>query len=122
MPSDDTKTKTGDDAKIPVPPAILSGEEIYDMLMEKIEPELMSKQKDLLAERYKNETPEENTLRGKRYAAALAEYDRQYAEYCAKMEHDVSVFKRTVTSGTETRVTSREKDNLSSLESQMDDA
>lgn len=55
----------------PSAPAFPSAAWLYDELMQHIEPELTSAELPLLPEKYKNETPEENRERMKRYAFAF---------------------------------------------------
>lgn len=86
---------------------IPTGEEIYDMIMSKIEVELTTSQLPLLKEKYKDETPEQAAARAARYQKAFEEYDRQYAEYVRTEEEALAAFHRSVT-GTLQAVTQQE--------------
>lgn len=65
--------------------AYLSADEVYDLLMKDIEPELMSGTVDTLQEKYRGESPADAKARAKRYKAAFAEYDRRLDAYVAKI-------------------------------------
>jgi hypothetical protein len=69
------------------------GQAVYDRIMSGIDPELTSGNVGSLKEKYATETPEEKQARAKRYAAAYAEYDTQYAQYQAKRDGAVVRYK-----------------------------
>jgi hypothetical protein len=77
----------------PTPPKILSGQEVFDLLMQKIEPELTSEGKKHLSEKYKNETASEHAMRSARYQKAFQEYDRAYEEYMQKQRRDLVAYR-----------------------------
>lgn len=112
-----TQTGAGDDSAIPAPPPIPSGEEVYNMLMEKIEPELMTAQIPLLQEKYKDETPEDAKVRAERYRKAFEEYDKKYAEYQLTIDSSVRVFSHDVLKGAETIATTDDTSALQNIES-----
>ena len=60
---------------------IADPDELYDTLMEKIEPELLSYNIPYVKEMAEADTPEERKARGERYTQAFAEYERQLAAY-----------------------------------------
>ena len=122
MQKDDFTQKTGDDATFPPPPTFLEGEALYDFLMGPIESELMSTQKETVVQRYENETPEQTKVRNERYTKAFAEYDRQYAAYQEQQKNTVKNYKRQLMGGVEERATKHEQDDVSSLESQMNNS
>ena len=76
--------------QFPIP----TGEEIYNQLMAKIEPVLMTSEIPSLQERYKDETPEQKDARTKRYDAAFAEYEKQYAQYATELQDTFKAFKK----------------------------
>jgi hypothetical protein len=63
----------------------LSADEVYDLLMKDIEPELMSGMVETLEETYKGETAEQAKARAQRYRKAFAAYDRALATYVGKL-------------------------------------
>lgn len=64
------------------------------MLMAHIEPELTSEQSKTLAEKYKNESPEERALRKQRYDLAFERCQRAYNEYMATLDAQVARYRR----------------------------
>lgn len=59
----------------------MTPEQIYNLIMELIEPELTTDMLPLLDELYATETPEARGERGKRYAAAFEEFEKQYRKF-----------------------------------------
>lgn len=96
------------------PPPILPGEEIYDQLMSKIEPELTSGHIHLLKEKYKNETPAQAKTRAERYNRAFSEYEKRCAQYEADWQGRLDLWNRSV-------AVSLERDDRSDDEKQMRD-
>ena len=99
----------------------LNGTDIYDQIMAKIEPELMSAVLPTLTEKYKNETPEQAKSRGERYAKAFEEYDRQYASFVVQLDAKVHAFERQAVASVEKESLKEESSQLSNLESQISD-
>lgn len=105
------------DGSMPAPPAILSGEEIYNMLMGQIEQELMTDQIPLMPEKYKSETPEESKARAERYRKAFEEYDKKYQEYQQKLDGSVRTYSHDVLKGAENVATQEDTGALQNIES-----
>lgn len=83
---------------LPEPPKIPSGVEIYDSLMGKIEPELVTREIPLLPQKYQNETSEATRSRAERYKAAWYTYKERFAAYKAELHEQVKRYsKQTVT-------------------------
>ena len=95
---------------------IPSGDELYNMLMAKIEPDLMTDQLPLLDQKYNGETPEQAQARAKRYEVAFAEYDKQLAAYLAALEAKVRQYQSTARKSLEHDDRSKEEQELSGLE------
>ena len=102
-----------DDSTAPVIP---SGEEIYNSIMSKIEPELTTDQVKLLSEKYKDETPEELAKRKTRYEKARQEYEKQVTEYFNNLEAEVRKHGKESFSTLESKDRAVEKETLNSLE------
>lgn len=98
------------------PPVIPSGQEIYDSLMQGIEPELVSTNLPLLSETYKDETSEEVAARAERYDRAFAEYDRQLEAYFQHATEEVRIHYRTAKSSLERGDREQEAAELSQIE------
>jgi hypothetical protein len=78
----------------PSPPAIPTGQELYDALMGHIEPELTTEGQETLAEKYKGETPEEQEERKKRYELAFERYEQAYQDYIQTLQAQVERYRR----------------------------
>lgn len=87
----------------PAPPAIPTGQELFDALMGHIEPELVSSQTKTLEKTYKDETPAEHATRMKRYDLAFERYDTAYREYMATLEAQVGRYRRSALEHAELR-------------------
>ncbi len=57
-------------------------EEIYNILMSEIEPELMTGMIPMLDDLYIEETPEEKKERGERYARAFILFQERFQDFC----------------------------------------
>ena len=77
----------------PVPPKIPTGRELYDALMVHIEPELTSEGSKLIAETYKNETPENKAARMQRYQLAFERCQQAYDEYMQTLDAQVTRYR-----------------------------
>ncbi|MDA0376573.1 MAG: hypothetical protein O3A80_04675 [bacterium] len=104
---------------MPTPPQIKGGEEVYNMIMKEIEPDLVSSVMDTLDEKYAEETEEEKAKRMKRYAAAFVEYEKQYQEYMVRKKGEVKTFGRSMNQSIEAENMSGEAGILGDLESQF---
>lgn len=103
--------------QLPAPPAIPSGEEIYDRIMGQIEPELVTAVLPTLKEKYKDETQEEAKVRAVRYQKAFAEYDKQYAAYLQSQEGALRSYQMNLGRAVENVARSDEAPHLGDLES-----
>lgn len=97
-------------------PHIPTAEELYDSLMEKIEPDLTMKNLPILKEQYKAETTEEKKIRGKRYQEAFARYDRAYAAYMIDLHSKVTAYRRQAFNGAELEEREKEQQELLKIE------
>jgi len=104
-------------AGIPVIPAPKSGAEVYNGIMGTIEPELMTDQIPLMKEKYKDETPEQKNARGQRYAKAMEEYDRRYAQYLQEQDANLRSFKVGAIHFVEDKVSESDQQKMLSIES-----
>lgn len=101
----------------PTPPTIPSGRKIYDSIMSKIEPELVSSSLPTLNEKYKNETAIEKKARTARYNEAFAKYRKEFNEYIADLEKKVYQYHKAAMRSTEKDSRKKETEELSSIES-----
>ncbi len=95
---------------------IPTGDQLYNMLMSKIEPDLTTNQLPLLDEKYKNEIPEQAQIRAVRYEKAFAEYDKQLNAYLANLEAKVREYQSTARKSLEHEERTKEEQKLDTLE------
>lgn len=93
-----------------------TGQEIYDLLMAGIEPELITSALPYLEEKYKDETPEQAQERAARYEKAFAEYAKQLGDYMAGMKSGLRKVHLGVMSGFESFDRADDEKLLQSLE------
>ncbi len=79
---------------LPTEPVIPSGEDIFNELMSKIEPELTTAMMPTLDAKYAGETEEQHNARQERYQKALDEYETQLNAYLDDLQGKVSQFER----------------------------
>ncbi len=115
-----------DPSVIPAPAAgdflgvhIPSGDELYNLLMAKIEPELTTDQLPLLEARYKGETVDESKARAHRYEAAFTEYDKQLGDYMEGLKQKLRAHQRIAMSSAELGAKAEEQDALSAIEASI---
>lgn len=101
------------------PPAIPTGEELYDSIMSKIEPELVSSSLPTLNGKYKDETPDQEKARRDRYNKAFAAYDAEYATTMADLQAKVVQYRKDAFAKVEDQQRALEESELSSLEDSM---
>lgn len=96
-----------------------TGEDVYNMLMAQIEPELTTDVLPTLDQKYATETPEEKEVRYARYADAYARYDVAYAQWATALRHDVDALRRDALRSTEHEDRNIEANTLSSMDTQI---
>lgn len=101
------------------PVAIPTGDQLYNMLMSKIEPDLTTDQLPLLDKKYKNEMPDQAQIRAQRYEQAFAEYDKQLAAYLATLEAKVREYQSAALKSVEHEDRAKEERQLSGIEQAM---
>ncbi len=77
----------------PMPPLLLSGDELYDSIMGQIEPELLSANLPMISSLCANETAEQRSARAKRYQAAFKEYDLRFKKHCDEWNQQLHNYK-----------------------------
>lgn len=100
-----------------IPPTIPTGKEIYDHIMQGIEPELLSDNLPKLKEQYRDETPEEKDDRSARYNKAFEKYDKQFSIYMAELHERVTSFRRHAITELESRDRDGEQNKMQEIES-----
>ena len=120
MPDDQTQAQAQATAvaakSATTPPYVPDGDEIYDTLMGKIEPELLSYNIPYLREAIEGDTPEERRERGERYVKAYEEYDRQFAEYQKELKNQFLSYKKNSLSALEGHMKIVDNEQIAELE------
>ncbi len=88
---------------LPEPAQVPGGNEIYDMIMGGIEPDLTLANMGSIRKKYANETPSENKKRLARYETAFKEYNKQLGAYASNLEAQGHRYQRTARSFAEGR-------------------
>ncbi|MEQ1849176.1 MAG: hypothetical protein ABL890_01145 [Candidatus Peribacteraceae bacterium] len=96
-----------------------TGEEIYDGIMSKIEPELLTANLKTLDAPYANETKEAHDARYARYSTAFATYKVEYAKWVSELHQAVAAYKRAVRKASEGVEGEQEAALLKNLEDQF---
>jgi hypothetical protein len=96
-----------------------TGEEIYDGIMGKIEPELLNANLPHLDEPYAGETEAEHAARYERYSRSFATYKTEYQKWVGNLRHAVSVYKQAVMHAAEGAEMEQETELLKHLEEEI---
>lgn len=96
-----------------------TGREVYDRIIVKIEPELVTANLKKLDAPYKKETKAARKKRYARYAKALKEYRKEYNAWITRLRTAVSAYKKAVTKTVEKMNKNKEDAALKALEDQM---
>jgi hypothetical protein len=108
-----------DQAAAASPPRIPTGQEIFDIIMSHIEPELTSEGLKAIDAKYASETPEDKQARRKRYEQAFVRYEQAYQGYMATLNEQVQRFYRQSFTHIEQEDRQREGGDLSAIEAQL---
>lgn len=111
MPTQNTSPPT--ELKIP------SGEEVYNGIMGRIDPDLLTTVIPTLDAKYKGESESARTARLERYKKAYEEYDKQYAAWEQEVRALVARARREALQSAEKKERVKEEHILQNLDSQM---
>lgn len=106
-------------SQFPVPPPVISGDALYDSIMGKIEPELLTANLPKITELTQNETVEQRTLRAERYSRAFAAYDAALKAHVQSWDKAFHAYVTQTMKILEHKLESVEEENLASLENSM---
>lgn len=106
-------------SQLPTPPNNLTGDELYDSIMAKIEPELLTANLPRIKDLTQNETPDQRRARAARYTAAFAAYDTAFKANVKEWGKLFHSFVSQTMKELEHDLASVEQDNLASLEASM---
>jgi len=97
------------------------GQQVYDLIMSTIEPELTTSELPTLGEKYAEESPEEAQARVERYNRAFAEYDAQYQELMGGLEAQVQGYKREALATAEREEKEQAEKKIGEIESAIEE-
>ncbi len=103
-------------------PVIPSGEEVYNMLMAGIEPELLTSALPGLTAKYANETPAEKEQRDARYKRAFELYEKAFVAYLTDIQTQAHAFHREANVSLEQNSRTEETSFMSSIQSAISQA
>lgn len=98
---------------------IPTGQEVYDAIMETVEPELVTDNLDALDAPYEGETADERKSRYERYSKAFIEYRQQFQKWVHRFQGAVKTFRKSLVNAAESTNRTEEEAALSALETQM---
>lgn len=105
---------------LPQPPALLSGDELYDSIMGSIEPDLLISNMPQVVLEMEHDTQEVKTERIERYNRAFAEYDRRLAEHKQDWDKAYNDYKRASMESLTGFLNAADKDRMTDIERQLD--
>ncbi len=97
----------------------LNGKELYDSIMSKIEPDLVSSQVVLLPQKYNNEPADLKRERLARYTAAFKKYDETYQTYLGHLRAQIKQYKTDAFAWAEEMSASAETEQMGQLSTQF---
>jgi hypothetical protein len=92
-------------------------EELYNLLMVDIEPDLLIENIPGLDAKYAGETPEQHTARMQRYDAAYKKFDEEFNKFMVDVDHKVRTTRRDSLHEKEQEARKDEENTINSLAS-----
>ena len=102
------------------PLTTFSEDELYDLVMHEIEPELTTAVLPTLEELYKDETDAEYAVRKERYANAMKEYARRVEHITEEWKKTLHESKKAIVANYQKQSTEQKGSILSDLEDEID--
>jgi hypothetical protein len=99
------------------PPLPASGQDLYNILMAPIDPDLTTDRLTSLAVTCRGESPGDARVRATKYAAAYAAYDRAYQDWKRSTTEQVNRYRKAAFQCLEQEDRSRDRVRLSTFES-----
>lgn len=95
-------------------------EDVYNLIMAEIEPELLLENIPVLEETYRGESQQDHEKRMKRYAAAYKKFDAELAVFMTDVDGRVRTAKRQSLKAKEAEARNADEDTLTSIASAFD--
>lgn len=102
-------------------PVIPDPGELYDSIMEQIEPELTRAMLGTLIEKYRHESPEEAAMRTERYAKAFDRCGKAMTKHIDTVNASLHAYGRTATESLEKLSQEDEQGAMATMEEMFDD-
>lgn len=99
---------------------IPTGAQVYDALMARIEPELVSANLPTLDVKHAGENALQRAARYARYSKAFAAYDLAFRQWMTELSQAVQLFRRRAIRSAEEKSRGHEHHELTSIESQLE--
>lgn len=106
----------------PAAEPVISPEELYDILMQEIEPDLTMANIGTLEQKYADETVEEHRARMAHYEFAFVIFDDCLLEIGMHLEEDVRILKEEMKRMAKEEATSEEVNNMKNIEQSLDNS
>ena len=90
------KSTSYDDLLVKIKKLLPTGKEIYDSLMAKIEPDLVSANISLQTDKYKDEQLDDRKKRIERYKNALNKYDEESKKFFNNLDGEIDKYRVAV--------------------------
>ncbi len=106
-------------AGLPPPPLLMSGEELYEMIMGSIEPDLLLSNMSQIVLEMEYDTQDVQTERIERYNRAFAEYDRRLAEHKRNWDKSYNAYRRASMESLTGFLKAADTDRMADIEAQL---
>ena len=106
-------------APVATMPFLLTGPELYDLIMSGIEPDLMVEHMERTKQAILDATPEKRAEMGRRYDLAFAKYDVRATEHQEQWMEQFRQYKRTSMQQLEAQVRAADNHAIGQLESDI---
>ena len=98
----------------------MTGDELYNMIMGSIEPDLLLSNMSQVVLDMENDTDDIKTDRIERYNRAFAEYDRRLSEHKRQWDSSYAEYRHASMESLTGFITAADKDHLTDIEQQLD--
>ena len=105
-----------------MPFSIPSGQEVFDSIMRKIEPDLTSDAVTTLDAKYVSESEADKKARMERYKKAFVTYQERYKAFQQKQQSDIRLVSRSMQKNVESKATEMDNSDIQNIESAMSQA
>lgn len=101
-------------------PYVLRSEDIYNLIMGRIEPDLTTEMLPLLDDLYIHETPEQRAVRAEWYNKVFAKFDSEYTRFMDKLKDYYMGMQRHVKSSVRSIKENAEKESTRAIEDSLE--